>query len=488
MKSYHLAQSLALASLSAVAFASCAKGNTETDGAGGSLAATTSGGGSGGTGGTIDLGPCGVDCSAIQTPECQVAVCNETTKTCEVLVAKDGAACEDGLFCTAKDTCLGGSCKAGAPNTCGVAAPTCNEMTCDETTKTCTPTPLKNNTFCTPEDKCEINGACSAGFCIGIHNDCDSYFPPDDCHIGVCNPANGSCEPKPGNEGFGCDDAMDKCTVEKTCSAGKCIGGKPKNCSALSKGCFAGVCNTSTGACEADPLSPGDPCAEATDACNSGTCDVNGKCVAAAINEGKTCDDGLACTANTVCTSGACKGGTSSIDVYFFDEFASNAAGWTLGAEWEIGTAQASVDEEYGNPDPSVDHTAANVNNGVAGVVLGGNASTTPHDFIWLTSPAVNTANAPSVYFEFYRWLNSDYAPYMQNAVEVWNGTAWVNLYLSGGIPGVQDASWTKVSYDLTMYKNAALQVRFGFKVGSAAYDVSQWNIDDVLIASAECK
>jgi hypothetical protein len=100
----------------------------------------------------------------------------------------------------------------------------------------------------------------------------------------------------------------------------------------------------------------------------------------------------------------------------------------------------------------------------------------------------VNTANAPSVYFEFYRWLNSDYTPYMQNAVEVWNGTAWVNLYLSGGIPGVQDASWTKVSYDLTMYKNAALQVRFGFKVGSAAYDVSQWNIDDVLIASAECK
>ena len=489
MKPSHLLESFALAAFIAAAFASCAKGNTETadTSGGGSLPSDSSVGGTGGGGGA-DLGPCGTDCGLIQTPACQVASCNESTRSCEVRVAEDGAGCEDGLFCTAKDTCVAGTCKAGPPNTCATDAPECNQVLCEEASKTCYAAPTSNGGFCAPDNKCEINGKCSFGTCKGTNNDCDSFFPADDCHIGVCNPDNGICEPKPGNDNFGCVDPKDLCTVEKTCKAGVCIGKKPKDCSALSKGCFEGSCNAITGKCQADPLLPGQSCAEATDSCNNGTCDMNGKCVAVAANEAQACDDGLGCTTGTLCTSGACKGGTSTIDVYLFEEFASNAAGWTLDSEWEIGAAKESSGEDYGNSDPAIDYTAANQNNGVAGVVIGGNAATFLHGFMWLTSPIVDTAAAPSVYFEFRRWLNSDYTPYMQNAVEVYDGTKWVNLWSSGSSPGVQDAVWTKVSFDVTQYKNAALRVRFGFKVGSSgSYDTSQWNVDDVLIASAAC-
>lgn len=480
---------LAMLGLTLSTFFACAKGVTDdgATGAGGFDATEGSGGAGGGAGGA-DLGPCGTDCSAIQTPACQVATCNETTKQCEVKTAEDGTACEDGLFCTAKDTCVAGACVAGPPNTCAATAPPCNQMKCDEQTKTCFAAPLPNGGSCVPENKCEFNGTCSFGECLGTKNDCDSFFPPDDCHVGVCNPGTGLCESQPGNDGLPCDDAADLCTVSKTCSAGQCVGGKPKDCSALSKGCFNGACDTTNGKCVANPIKPGESCSEATDSCNQGTCDLAGKCVANPINEAKACDDGLACTSNTVCTSGACKGGTSNITVYLFEEFASNAAGWTLDAEWEIGGAAVSSGNVYGNPDPGTDHTVANQNNGVAGVVLGGNASIAQHDFAWLTSPAVDTSQATTLYFEFYRWLNSDYLPYMQNAVEVFDGTKWVNLWITGGSPGVQDAAWAKVTYDLAAYKNAQMRVRFGFKVGSGgAYTVSQWNVDDVLIGSGPC-
>ena len=64
----------------------------------------------------------------------------------------------------------------------------------------------------------------------------------------------------------------------------------------------------------------------------------------------------------------------------------------------------------------------------------------------------------------------------------------WVNVWSSGGSPGVQDAVWTHVSYDLTTYKSAAMQIRFGFEIGSSGvFTVSSWNVDDVTVANAVC-
>jgi hypothetical protein len=47
--------------------------------------------------------------------------------------------------------------------------------------------------------------------------------------------------------------------------------------------------------------------------------------------------------------------------------------------------------------------------------------------------------------------------------------------------------AWTYVSFDVTAYKNAKMQVRFGFDVNKGVALVSSWNVDDVLVASAKC-
>ncbi|MFM6480309.1 MAG: Calx-beta domain-containing protein, partial [Microcystis panniformis] len=167
---------------------------------------------------------------------------------------------------------------------------------------------------------------------------------------------------------------------------------------------------------------------------------------------------------------------------YFSDDFANNSQGWTLGTEWQIGAATTSTGQNYGNPDPGTDNTPT-ADNGVAGVVIGGNASTALHGFYYLTSPVINTSTANQLFFEFARWLNSDYTPYMQNTVDIFNGSSWVNLWSSGASPEVQDNAWTPQQFDISAYKSASTQIRFGFNVGSSdVYTVSSWNLDDVKI------
>jgi len=166
---------------------------------------------------------------------------------------------------------------------------------------------------------------------------------------------------------------------------------------------------------------------------------------------------------------------------FFSDDFATNTKGWTLGTEWQIGAAKTSTGHIYGNPDPGTDNTPT-ADNGVAGVVIGGNASTAVHGFYYLTSPTINTNSANKLFFEYARWLNSDYTPYMQNTVDVFNGSSWINLWSSGGSPGTTDNAWTPQKFDISTYKSATTQIRFGFNVGSGAFTVSSWNVDDVKI------
>ena len=82
-----------------------------------------------------------------------------------------------------------------------------------------------------------------------------------------------------------------------------------------------------------------------------------------------------------------------------------------------------------------------------------------------------------SLFFRYNRWLNSDYAPYMTNRIEVYDGTTWQTVWETGGQPPVEDASWISQNFDITAYKNAAMQIRFGFTIGSSqVFIVSSWN------------
>ena len=171
--------------------------------------------------------------------------------------------------------------------------------------------------------------------------------------------------------------------------------------------------------------------------------------------------------------------------VMFTETFANNNLGWTLGTGWAIASAHTSSGQTYGNADPGTDTTTTS-DNGVAGVVIGGNAQKSVHDYYWLTSPAINLSAATTqINLKFNRWLNSDYDPYMVNqiAVSTNNGTTWTAIWTSG-TTGITDSSWQAMTYDITAYKSATFRVRFGYKIGTTngLRTVSSWNIDDLQI------
>ena len=166
--------------------------------------------------------------------------------------------------------------------------------------------------------------------------------------------------------------------------------------------------------------------------------------------------------------------------IFFSEDFSDNSAGWTLGPEWEIGAARP------GSYDPATD-TTPTADNGIAGVVIGGIASTALHGFHYLMSPVIDASDAESLAMSYQRWLDSDYAPYMVNTVDVYDGSKWVNLWTTGGSPGIRDNSWNLINYDITAYSNAALQVRFGVAINSnGAFQRGSWNLDDFVISGVK--
>ena len=184
-------------------------------------------------------------------------------------------------------------------------------------------------------------------------------------------------------------------------------------------------------------------------------------------------------------SSGQC--GTT---VLFDEDFADNAAGWTLGTGWQIGPATTSTCQTAGSPDPSSDHTPT-AGNGVAGVYIGGcpplAASTFPYHS--MTSPPINADVNGSVNLSFWRWLNTTGRNHVK--IEVFDGAAWVMLYQSPlGVTGnVLDSSWKNLTYDLTPYRNPNLRVRFSWRVVVyyGGWYTSGWNLDDLQVTTEVC-
>ncbi|MRG95133.1 hypothetical protein [Polyangium spumosum] len=490
------------------------RGQTEAEGEG-------EGEGEGGAGGgesTLGATSCPADCSLVDTPPCLVSVCDEEAGRCAVIPRQAGTSCEDGFFCTVGDTCQSGVCVGGVQNDCGLKAATCSVVTCNEATASCEEGPALDGAPCVSSDACTVSSSCKGGACVGSPKSCHFAPVPDDCHVAVCDPQTGACEPVPGNEGLACEQGGDPCLTGKTCAAGACQGGGPKDCTSAGDDCNRGVCEAATGACVGAPKNEGGACSEVADECNTGMCDASGVCqrvptpgvacasaandcnvgqcdatgvcVAVPVNEGGACEDGNACTLGETCSAGSCTGGKAEgYVVYLHETFADNAAGWTLEGEWQIGPAKASPgNASHGAEDPDTDRTST-ADNGIAGVNIGGYAAEAVHPPEYLVSPVLDTSGTGSLWLSFYRWLNSDYGPYMTNTVDVFDGNAWVNVWNSGGPPALKDAAWTLVTYDLTAYRNPQMRVRFGFEVGNGGvFTVSGWNLDDVTIANAVCE
>lgn len=393
----------------------------------------TGGGNNGGGGGCSADSECPPPAS---NEVCKVPVCDTTTGKCSIAVASDGVACDDLEPCTTGETCTRGVCAGSTPTNCSASDTECSKGKC-------------------------VKGIGCDRDAINQGLPCDAMNP---CAQSTCNAGKCTVDPGTVTPGDVCDDGL-FCTKGDSCNdSGKCVGNQP-------------TCT-------------------ATVACKDAVCDEAAKmCTETQIADGAPCEDGMACTGGETCSNQMCTGGTKA-KVVFFDDFSTKKA-WTLGPEWAIGPAKASVDDMTGNgADPAEDHSGTTDNN-VAGVVLGGTAAVMVHPMSFFESPAIDaTAASGKLFLSYYRWLDSDIAPFMTNVVEVNDGMAWHEVFRTDDQTPILDSpaanppgkGWTFVSHDITQFKNAALRVRFGFDVGDpGVFIVGSWNLDDVKVQNAPC-
>jgi len=295
-----------------------------------------------------------------------------------------------------------------------------------------------------------------------------------------------------------CDDD-DVCTID-LCDDGSCIHYEvePPFCCYTDADCGDGnICTTDVcydGACFHSPSTAAGCCETDVDCDDNSTCTIDtcedSGCVYVntCCYADEECDDFDDICTNDSCVGGACVYEATGVDgccipTYFQDDFSEDLGG-VYDEYWERGPAAASTGSTYNN-DPASDHSSSE-DNYIAGVVIGGTAPKVIGGFWWITSPPMDISSAQNPHLSFWRFLNSDYTPYMQNKVEVYNGSAWVNVWQTGSSPGWQDAAWTFAVYDVTPHKNANFKVRMGYNIGSSGvFTISSWNVDDVTVYDA---
>lgn len=528
----------------------------------GTASMTTSTGTGTGSSTSTGMSLCEMDCTQINTGECLKAVCNDGSYPGQigacVVVPDEGATCDDELFCTTEDKCdADGKCVGAVPNDCGQTAGECKKIACDETSDTCsevgsydpnkactTATALvdcesgscTNNKCdppsCTPSNLCESGGFCdAAGGCVGTPKDC-SFSPLTECNAVACNPTNGKCEgvPDTTKNGAACSLSGNLCNSGKTCQAGMCQGGTPKDCSTspVVDDCNTGVCNPANGACVGMPKAvgticddaadecntgacnamgdcapvptPGVSCPSAVDDCNTGTCSAAGVCMGVPVNNGLSCSDHDACTTNDICGAGTCTGSAVSPCTVFYTEQFMDCAGsaWTFGGDWQCGLPTL-----VGPANNSAGNTIGTVLNGV---YHNGQA----YNVAMATSPTIHIpAGSPAKLF-FYLWLDTEGSTYDGVNLRIsQDGGAYnlvgsgasctaanmctpitvskaYNTTLIGSQPawgGYESASgWQLVQADLASFAGHDINLRFSFRTdGSGVYAGAY--IDSVTVA-----
>ncbi|TKD11753.1 hypothetical protein E8A74_06340 [Polyangium fumosum] len=450
--------------------------------------------GGGGAGGS-DLGPCGVDCSALETPQCTIAVCNTgqeigPVNTCVVVPAPKGTACDDGKFCTSNDTCDSGKCIGGDTNQCGITPDPCSSVICYEESKSCDVLPVNDGTACTPKDLCRINGVCKLGECLGEVKPC-TFSPLSECNTVACDSATGKCVGTPDftKDNKPCVLTGDLCTVNRTCSAGQCVGGAPKDCSALNVGCQRGECDAMTGFCGPTPAPVGTSCSEGVAECQVGACDVKGTCIPSLAADGSACNDYNSCTTANTCMAGACASGSPVADCvsYLHEGFENCQNGWTFGGDWECGKPT--------NVGPTAAHIGENV---IATQIAGLYHVNQLFSTAVATSPAIDLTQAASPQLSFWAWDHTEGGTFDgwnlkvstndgQSFTDVTTVSPAYGLTIAGQAAwgGNQSGEgWKNYTADLSAYAGQSIRLRFAFRSDGASVYPGVY-IDEVVVAES---
>jgi hypothetical protein len=270
---------------------------------------------------------------------CTLDSCNEL-KGCVVSDVKDGDACDDGDICTEKTVCQGGFC-SGGNQTCELC-PTGEQKECDIFDP--------GNNKCDGWKKCiKKNPLDKGGICVPQPEpvECDTTQNLA-CIKNQCNPASGKCEMTESVNGSACQDGQG-CTTADYCLNGKCLGGKPTDCSTSGNQCNDGKCQedpaakdgykcigmpkAGTPTCDADGsgCTSGDYCSEGickkgapvscagvAGKCQVATCKSLGDdkfdCAIGPADDGTPCTDDQLCTVGDACKAGKCVAGTKPYD------------------------------------------------------------------------------------------------------------------------------------------------------------------------------
>ncbi|HYB98714.1 MAG TPA: integrin alpha [Candidatus Limnocylindrales bacterium] len=134
-------------------------------------------------------GVCGgapMDCSVFND-QCNVGVCNPGNGMCIAMATNDGLSCSDGDPCTDGDICGAGVC-TGAPVDCSFAGDACNTGVCNPVDGSCGQQSLPDNEPCDDGLFCTALESCQSGQCVG-ENPCGLFTLCNDS----CNEATDEC-------------------------------------------------------------------------------------------------------------------------------------------------------------------------------------------------------------------------------------------------------------------------------------------------------
>ncbi len=163
-----------------------------------------------------------------------------------------------------------------------------------------------------------------------------------------------------------------------------------------------------------------------------------------------------------------------------FDWNLDTDPGWPVQGQWAFGHPTGQGGVLYPYPDPNNGHTGTNV----YGVNLNGDYSTTAGGPWYVTLGPIDLHNVTETSLKFWRWLNTDYQPYVYATIEVSkDATNWTRIWQNGAAV-VKDNAWSLQTYDISAVANnqAAVWIRWGYQVAGGAFAYSGWNIDDVEI------
>ena len=262
---------------------------------------------------------------------CSVAECDSFTGSCMEGSKVDGTVCETNDLCRLNGVCVQGECQ-GEESVCNDNNP-CTVDSCRNGECVFTHSAATNGFTCDDGDKCTERDACvydaaiNLSLCHGTTMHCDDG---NVCTRDFCNSEIGACATLNLDSTVSCDD-HDSCSLNDVCVEGECAG-TPRVCTA-STGCRVSECNALTGECD-ESITEGEECDDgvvctADDVCDAsgvcrGThrcddlihpnpckeylCSDTGDCTIVNVDDDTPCDDGNACTLESVCRLGRCTG------------------------------------------------------------------------------------------------------------------------------------------------------------------------------------